>query len=93
METPDTRARPTSPIVTVGQAPSRIALRFYFTVHPSDYSRRRLLPGCHVLLVAAAHWDAHRQRFRIRRPPADHVASLAVDSGGFTAARRWGQYP
>lgn len=45
------------------------------------------------MLVAAAHWDNDRGRFRISRPPADHVASICVDSGGFTAARRWGQYP
>jgi hypothetical protein len=69
------------------------ALRFYFTAHPGDLSRSRLLPGCHILLVAAAHWDGRRQRLHVRRPPTDHVASLAVDSGGFTAARRWGRYP
>lgn len=92
MEMQCPRACTTSP-VAVRHAPHRPPLRFYFTVHPSDASRRRLLPGCHVLLVAAAHWDTRRQRFRLRRPPADHVASLAVDSGGFTAARRWGQYP
>jgi hypothetical protein len=45
------------------------------------------------MLVASAHWDDLRRRFRVRRPPADHVASVAVDSGGFTAARRWGEYP
>ncbi len=67
--------------------------RFYFTVHPGDLSRQRLLPGVHVMLVASAHWDGGRKRFRVRRPPADHVASLAVDSGGFTAAKRWGEYP
>jgi hypothetical protein len=79
---------------THGQAgAASVGPRFYFTVHPGDLSRRRLLPGCHLLLVAAAHWDALRQRFRVRRPPAVHIASLAVDSGGFTAARRWGQYP
>lgn len=68
-------------------------MRFYFTVHPSDLMRGRLPEGVHVMLVAAAHWDDERGRFRVRRPPADHVASMCVDSGGFTAARRWGKYP
>lgn len=45
------------------------------------------------MLVASAHWDDDRKRFRISRPPADHVAGLSVDCGGFTAARRWGAYP
>lgn len=67
--------------------------RFYFTVHPGDLSRKRLPQGCHVMLVASAHWDDARKRFRIRRPPTDHIASVAVDCGGFTAARRWGRYP
>lgn len=67
--------------------------RFFFTTHPGDLSRKRLPAGCHVMLVAAAHWDDDRKRFRISRPPADHVAGMCVDSGGFTAARRWGRYP
>jgi hypothetical protein len=46
-----------------------------------------------VLIVASAFWDADRGRFRICRPPADHIAGLAIDSGGFTAARKWGRYP
>ncbi len=66
---------------------------FYYTAHPGDLSRRRLPHGCHVMLVASAHWDDDRKRFRIRRPPADHIAGVCVDSGGFTAARRWGAYP
>ena len=70
-----------------------MATRFYFTVHPGDLIRGRLLDGCHIMLVASAHWDDDRARFRIRRPPADHIASIAIDSGGFTAARRWGRYP
>ena len=45
------------------------------------------------MAVAAAHWTPDRQRFRIHRPPSDHFAFLAIDSGGFTAARRWGKYP
>lgn len=45
------------------------------------------------MLVAAAHWDDSRKRFQVRRPPADHVASICIDSGGFTAAKRWGAYP
>jgi len=28
---------------------------------PGDSSHRRLLPGCHVMLVASAHWDTHRR--------------------------------
>lgn len=45
------------------------------------------------MLVAAAHWDDDRKRFKVNRPPADHVGGMCVDSGGFTAARRWGRYP
>ncbi len=76
------------------EQPSRRGVpRFYFTAHPGDLNRRRLLPGSHVMLVAAAHWLPERRRFRIARPPRDHVRSVAVDSGGFTAARRWGAYP
>jgi hypothetical protein len=67
--------------------------RFYWTAHPGDLIRTRLLPGAHVLIVASAFWDADRGRFRICRPPANHIASLAIDSGGFTAARKWGRYP
>lgn len=46
-----------------------------------------------MLIVASACWDADRGRFRVRRPPADHIGALAIDSGGFTAARKWGRYP
>lgn len=66
---------------------------FYFTVHPKDLSRRRLLPGCSVMLVASAHWKQAKSRFAIHRPPADHVSGWCLDSGGFTAAARWGKYP
>ncbi len=66
---------------------------FYFTVHPKDLSRARLIEGCSVMLVASAHWKQAKQRFAIHRPPADHVASWCLDSGGFTAAQRWGRYP
>lgn len=45
------------------------------------------------MLVASAHWDDNRKRFRILRPPADHITSICIDSGGFTAARKWGKYP
>ncbi|MCH8962791.1 MAG: hypothetical protein IH820_16135 [Bacteroidetes bacterium] len=55
--------------------------------------RTRLPHGCHVMLVASAHWDDRRKRFKIRRPPADHVSTICIDSGGFSAARRWGRYP
>lgn len=68
-------------------------LRFYFTVHPGDLMRSRLPEGADVMLVAAAHWDEKRRRFKVRRPPADHIGRLVIDSGGFTAARRWGRYP
>mgnify|MGYP006302144631 CR=1 FL=1 len=67
--------------------------RFYFTVHPGDLIRSRLVEGAHIMVVASAHWDAERRRFRVRRPPADHVGSLCIDSGGFVAAQRWGRYP
>lgn len=66
---------------------------FYFTIHPGDMIRARLIPGIRVMLVASAHWDDQRKRFKIRRPPADWVKSIVIDSGGFTAAKRWGQYP
>jgi len=66
--------------------------RFYFTVHPGDLIRGRLLNDCHIMLVASAHWDDERARFRVRRPPGN-VATIAIDSGGFTAAKRWGRYP
>lgn len=68
-------------------------IRFYFTAHPGDMIRSRILPNACLMLVASAHWDDIRQRFRIVRPPADIVSSIAIDSGGFTAARRWGHYP
>lgn len=45
------------------------------------------------MLVASAHWDNDRKRFKLTRPPADHVSSICIDSGGFTAARQWGKYP
>lgn len=67
--------------------------RFYFTTHPRDAVRKSLLPGAYVLLVASAHWDAKNNRFKITRPPADHIAGFCIDSGGFTAARKWGKYP
>lgn len=67
--------------------------RFYFTCHPSDFLRGRLIRGCRIMLVASAHWDNERKRFRVTRPPADWVSSICIDSGGFTAARRWGRYP
>lgn len=67
--------------------------RFYFTAHPGDMLRGRLIKGCCMMAVASAHWDDDRKRFRINRPPADHVASICIDSGGFTAAKKWGRYP
>ena len=67
--------------------------RFYFTAHPGDMLRGRLIKGCCMMAVASAHWDNERKRFKINRPPADHVTSICIDSGGFTAAKRWGKYP
>lgn len=67
--------------------------RFYFTVHPGDMIRGRIIAGCHIMLVASACWDNERSRFKISRPPADHIAGICIDSGGFTAAKRWGRYP
>jgi hypothetical protein len=66
--------------------------RFYFTAHPGDLIAGRILDGAHVMIVASAHWDNGRGRFKVRRPPSN-VASVCIDSGGFTAARRWGCYP
>jgi hypothetical protein len=47
------------------------------------------------MLVASSRqfWDEDRQRFKIHRPPSDHIESICIDSGGFTAAKRWGRYP
>lgn len=70
-----------------------MALRFYFTAHPSDATRRRLPEGADVMLVAAAYYDERAKRLRVRRPPADHVGRVTIDSGGYRAARRWGRYP
>jgi len=66
--------------------------RFYFTIHPGDMIAGRILDGASVMLVASAHWDEERGRFKIRRP-LSNVGSICVDSGGFTAARKWGRYP
>jgi len=66
-------------------------VRFYFTVHPSDLTVKRLLAGESVMLVASSCWDG--RRLRVRRPPAGHLRSVCLDSGGFTAARKWGRYP
>lgn len=67
--------------------------RFYFTTHPKDLSVGRLVEGSSIMLVASAHWDDQRNRFRLRRPPHRHIHSICIDSGGFTAAKRWGRYP
>lgn len=66
-------------------------MRFFFTVHRADMIRRRLIPGCSIMAVASGQWDG--DRFRTARPPRGHVGSLCLDSGGFTAAKRWGDYP
>lgn len=66
--------------------------RFYFTVHPGDLIKSRILDGAHIMLVASAFWDNDRERFKSAYTPRN-VASICVDSGGFTAAQRWGRYP
>jgi len=66
--------------------------QFYFTAHPGDLIKSRIIDGASVMLVAAAHWDDDRQCLRVRRPPSN-VKTMCIDSGGFTAARRWGRYP
>lgn len=45
------------------------------------------------MLVASAHWDNERKRFRVTRPPADWVKSVCVDSGGFAIMQKFGRYP
>jgi hypothetical protein len=67
--------------------------RFYFTLHPGDLMRSRIMPGSSIMLVASAFWNEKRNRFDILRPYQDLVQSFCIDSGGFTAARRWGCYP
>ena len=67
--------------------------KFYYTVHPADTLRSRLIPGVRIMVVATAYWDSKKNKFRVRRPPADHIKSLAIDSGGFTAHKKWGKYP
>jgi hypothetical protein len=67
--------------------------RFYFTVHGGDMIRGRLLKDCHIMVVASAFWDNERKRFKVSRPPAAHIATMCIDSGGFTAMKRWGKYP
>src|SRR5262245_34399215 len=66
---------------------------FYYTAHPGDLTRKRLPTGCHVLMVASAHWDHDRRRFKVRRPPVGHVAAVSVDCGGFAIAAKYGTYP
>ncbi len=66
---------------------------FYYTVHPADTLRSRLIPNRRIMVVATAYWDGKKAKFRVRRPPADHIKSLAIDSGGFTAHKKWGKYP
>src|SRR5262245_50724216 len=68
-------------------------MQFYLTCHRSDLNRRRLPMGCRVMLVAAACWNEATTRFRWQTLPTDHLAGWCLDSGGFTAARRWGRYP
>lgn len=66
---------------------------YYYTAHPGDMDRARLPQGAAVLAVASGFWDNDRRRFKIKRPPADHIGSLAIDSGGFVMAAKYGAYP
>lgn len=66
---------------------------YLYTVHPGDMDRARIPAGATILAVASGFWDHARRRFKIRRPPADHIAALAIDSGGFTMAAKYGAYP
>jgi len=67
-------------------------VRFYFTLSPQDLCRARIAPGASLMLVASGAWRGGR--LAVSRPPrAARVSSLSLDSGGFTAARRWGRYP
>ena len=67
--------------------------RFYYTLNPGEYQRERIRPGADVLIVATAHWHNGRKRFSRELPPLDRVGRVAIDSGGFTAERKYGGYP
>lgn len=60
--------------------------QFYFTVHPGDLTRSRLIPGCSIMLVASAHWVdtliylALGERSRLVRVNGSNVVSAGVDS-------------
>jgi hypothetical protein len=66
---------------------------YFYTIHPVDMARARIMPGAAILAVASGFWDHARRRFKIKRPPADHIGALAIDSGGFTMAAKYGEYP
>jgi len=64
---------------------------FFFTMRMQDYGcSTRVMPGINLMIVASAHW--RDGKFQVRRPPKT-INCLAIDSGGFTAAARWGDYP
>lgn len=66
---------------------------FYYTVHPADTIRARLMKNHRIMADVTVNKNSKKKKFKIRRPPADHIKSLAIDSGGFTAHKRWGKYP
>jgi hypothetical protein len=68
-------------------------MTFYFTCHRQDLTRTRLPHGCRVMLVASSLWQERPKRFRRVQLPVDHLSGWCLDSGGFTAAKRWGTYP
>ena len=63
---------------------------FFFTVSPREYGSRARMPGGKVMISACAFW--RKGRFRVLRP-GKPIQKLAIDSGGFTALKRWGEYP
>lgn len=74
----------------IAPVPGGPRARFYYTVGPQDFTRQRLVPGSHAMLVASALWTGKQLGYRT---PPDCLASLVLDSGGFQAARKWGAYP
>lgn len=66
---------------------------FFYTLNPGDYSPKRIRPGSNVLLVATAHWNNRTKRFSRTIPDLKLINQVAIDSGGYTASRKWGAYP
>lgn len=61
---------------------------FYFTIPYSDL--RSWMPDVPIMIVASSAWDNRQKRLRLTNL-IDHT--LFCDSGGFLAARRWGDFP